>query len=64
MIVAEYRLYTLDELGRISLPEPIIADGDLQALARVRGLSPKAKMCELWKGNRLVATLGVNDSKA
>jgi hypothetical protein len=56
--VSEYRLYTLDELGRISLPEPIIADGDSQALARARGLISHAKMSELWKGNRLVATLG------
>jgi hypothetical protein len=52
----------LDELGRISLPEPVIADGDRQALARVRGLTSNAKMCELWKGNRLVATLDANSS--
>jgi len=55
--VAEYRLYTLDELGRISLPEPIIADGDRQALAKARGLLSQAKVSELWKDNRLVATL-------
>jgi hypothetical protein len=56
--VSEYRLYTLDELGRISLPEPIIAHGDRQALAKAQGLVSHAKLSELWKGNRLVATLG------
>lgn len=55
--MAEYRLYTLDELGRIDLPEPIIADGDRQALAKARRLISHARISELWKDNRLVATL-------
>ncbi len=55
--MAEYRMYTLDALGRIGLAEAVIADGDSEALARVRLLAPNAKRCELWKDNRLVATL-------
>lgn len=50
-------MYTLDQLGRIGFAEPIIADRDDQALAKARRLALNAKRCELWKDNRLVASL-------
>jgi hypothetical protein len=50
-------MYTLDSVGRIGLAEPIIARGDAQALATARRLGAHAKRCELWKDNRLVASL-------
>lgn len=50
-------MYTLDQLGRIGLSEPIVAAGDAQALAKARGLARNAKRFELWKDNRLVASL-------
>lgn len=50
-------MYTLDRLGRIGLAEAIISPGDAEAVAKVRQLATGAKRCELWKGNRLVASL-------
>ena len=55
--VAEYRMYTFDGLGRIGFAEAILAESDRQALAKLRTLRPTTLKCELWKGNRLVATL-------
>ena len=55
--MTEYRMYTLDRLGRIGLAEAVIATGDEEALYKVRKLARNAKRCELWKGNRLVASL-------
>jgi hypothetical protein len=61
MRMSEYRMYTLDGLGRIGLPEPLLADGDSDALAQVRELAANAKRCELWEGRRLVAALSDGD---
>jgi hypothetical protein len=55
--MTEYRMYTLDKLGRIGLSEPIIAAGDAHALAQARRVAANARRCELWKDNRLVASL-------
>jgi len=60
--MTEYRVYTLDRLGRIGLAEPIIAAGDAEALAKARRLAANAKRCELWKDNRLVASLDNNSA--
>ena len=55
--MTEYRMYTLDKLGRIGLAEQIIAPGDAQAVARARRMAVNARRCELWKDNRLVVSL-------
>jgi hypothetical protein len=60
--MAEYRMYTMDMLGRIGLAESIIAGGDAQALATARRLAANARLCEVWKGNRLVASFNDRDS--
>ena len=59
--MAVYRMYSLDGLGRIGLAEAVQADTDRQALAKVRQLKPAALQCEVWKGNRLIATLEGQD---
>ena len=60
--MSEYRIYTMDRLGRIGLAEAIIAPGEAQALATARRLAVDAKLCEVWKGNRLVASFNDRDS--
>jgi hypothetical protein len=62
--MAEYRMYTLDRLGRIGLAEPVQAESDGQALAKVRELRPTALKWEVWKGNRLIATLDDHERTA
>ena len=61
--MTEYRMYTLDRLGRIGLAEAVIATGDEEALYKVRKLARNAKRCELWKGNRLVASRLAADAR-
>jgi hypothetical protein len=59
--MAVYRMYTLDGLGRIGFAEVVQAESDRQALAKVRRMKPTALKCELWKGNRLIASLERQD---
>lgn len=53
----KYRMYSLNEFGHISYAEDLDADSDREAVALVRELSPRAKICELWENRRLVATI-------
>jgi hypothetical protein len=55
--MADYRLYCLDGAGRISLAEWIHATDDQDAIEQAHQLKPHALKCEIWKGERLVATL-------
>jgi hypothetical protein len=50
----DYRLYCLDDLGKIAEGEWIEAKSDDEAIvmARAKRLSVD---CELWEGNRLIA---------
>jgi hypothetical protein len=50
-------MFTLDALGRIGFAEVILAADDGLALTKAREMNPDAVKCELWEGNRLVATL-------
>jgi hypothetical protein len=60
--VASYRMYCLDEAGRInSFAEEIIADSDKEAISKVREMKPEALQCEVWKGKRLVTSLRRQD---
>jgi len=55
--VPRYRMYSLDEHGRIGLSEEAEAGSDREAIALLRELKPNALKCELWEGRRLVATI-------
>jgi hypothetical protein len=55
--MADYRLYCLDGDGRISLAEWIQADSDKEAIATARRTKPDVLECEVWVGNRHVATI-------
>ena len=54
--MAEYRLYCLNGVGKITNSHEIEAknDDEAEALAREKKLPTK---CELWKRDRLVATI-------
>ena len=54
--MTDYRLYCLDEHGKIAEAEWIEASSDYEAIviARAKRLSVN---CELWEGSRLVANV-------
>jgi anaerobic ribonucleoside-triphosphate reductase len=54
--MADYRLYCLDRAGHIGHGEWIEAANDDDAIALVTA-KKLAVDCELWEGNRLVATI-------
>ena len=56
-LLVEYRMYTLDELGRIGFPRKVLADGDEQALDQIHGMNLNFRKCEVWDGQRMVAAL-------
>ena len=62
--MADYRLYCLDGAGRISLAEWISASDDEDAIWQAHDLKLHALKCEIWKGERLVATLDAKDLTA
>ena len=62
--MGEYRLYCLDGAGRIDLAEVIDASTDAEAVAKARDLKRLTLKCEVWKGNKLVATLNSHDLAA
>jgi hypothetical protein len=55
-LMAEYRIYLLDEQGSLHSPEELEADNDQQALETAR-LITRFQKCEVWKGRRLIASL-------
>ena len=57
--MSEYRLYHLDGTGRVSGGEWIEADDDHAALEMARGRC-KALQCEVWQGQRLIATIPID----
>lgn len=59
--MGEYRLYCLNDLGRFSKSQDIVADSDKQALDKARELKLPA-VCELWQEGRLVATLDPHEA--
>jgi hypothetical protein len=53
----QYRLYCLDGFGSIGLAEWIEATDDTDAMRQAQEIKRGALRCEVWLGNRLVATL-------
>jgi hypothetical protein len=51
------RIYCLDEEGRFSKASEIEAPNDEAALAEASALNHPGP-CEVWRGNRLVGTVG------
>jgi hypothetical protein len=52
----DYRLYCLDELGKIAQAEWIEAGSDDEAIVIARA-KQLAVDCEIWEGNRLIANV-------
>ena len=52
-----YRLYCLDGAGKIGLAEWIEAADEADAIRQAHEMKPDALKCELWLGERLVATI-------
>ena len=52
-----YRLYCLDGIVSISLAESIDASDDSDAIRQAQEIKRGALKCEVWLGQRLVATL-------
>jgi hypothetical protein len=59
--MASYRLYCMDQNGRIGLAEWIEAKDDAEALLLARSTNPKAQKCEVWAGRRIVGILAQGD---
>ena len=51
-----YRYYCLDDAGRLHEAEWFESESDEEAIAKIQAEHPDAT-CEIWQGNRLVATL-------
>jgi hypothetical protein len=52
----DYRYYCLDSFGLLHSAEWFEATGDADAITRIEAMYPDAT-CEIWQGNRLVASL-------
>ena len=59
--MADYRVYCMDGTGRIHYAEPVEASDDQDAIRKVHDLKLNALKCEIWLGERLVATLDAAD---
>lgn len=56
-----YRLYCLDATGDIDFADTVEASDDDVATYKARLLNKQAVSCEVWEGDRLVASLGAPD---
>lgn len=54
-----YRYYRLDGAGQLHEAEWFYAESDEAAVTQIGEMHPDAK-CEIWEGNRLVASLPAN----
>ena len=54
--MADYRLYCLDGVGKITAAEWIDATGDAEAIMIASSLKKQVE-CELWCGNRLIVRI-------
>jgi hypothetical protein len=62
--MSNYRLYYLDDDGRIGLPEWFNAPDDQDAIRHARVIKPHARKCEIWAGHRLVAQMDAHNLAA
>ena len=59
-----YRLYCLDDAGRIALAEWLDASSDEDAVKQAQALKNGARRCEVWQRTRLVAELGTEELRS
>jgi hypothetical protein len=59
--MSDYRVYRMDGTGRIHYAEPIDAVDDEEAVRKTHALKIHALKCEVWSGDRLVASLDAKD---
>jgi hypothetical protein len=62
--MSDYRLYCQDGTGTISLAEWIKAQDDEDAIQQARSHKSAVRKCEVWQGNRLVASLDASELEA
>ena len=55
-LMKTYRVYCYDATNRVVTADSLDAASDEEAIARVEAMGFGTK-CEIWEGNRLVATL-------
>ena len=60
--MARYRVYSLDQYGRIGFADEINAVDDQQAILMAKEVKSDAMQWELWEGHRLVAEVNVRKS--
>jgi hypothetical protein len=56
-----YRTYCLDGNGKIKLADELEARDDAEAIEKAKVQHRGGIKCELWRRNRLVATLDAHD---
>jgi hypothetical protein len=61
--MSDYRLYCLGSDGNLGLPDWLTANSDEEAIAAARELRPDMRKAEIWRKNRLVASLGSEDDR-
>ena len=54
----DYRVYCLNNAGKLAFDELISAENDEEAVAKAREQKGDARKCEVWCNNRLVGTFG------
>ena len=59
--MVSYRLYCMDGEGHIHFAEELEASNDEEAVRKAHDLKRHSLKCELWRGERLVATLDERD---
>ena len=59
--MADYRIYCMDGAGHIHYSETLEASDDQDAFQKAHDLKMHSVKCEVWLGDRLVATLDAED---
>ncbi|MFD1611663.1 hypothetical protein ACFSCW_07610 [Sphingomonas tabacisoli] len=60
----QYRLFCLDDQGKILHPHVFHAEGDDAALSLARDRQHRQHACELWRGTKLIASLPAQSDAA
>lgn len=54
--MSDYKLFCFDGAGKLWVDDWIVADSDEEAIAAARAVKDAVK-CEVWRRDRLVATI-------
>ena len=58
--MGDYRLYCLDGAGKIHFADDFKAESDHEAVSKAAAMKPDAIKCEVWEGQRLVASFNAD----